>query len=78
MGGDFGFIRSKEILLMPAISFKIGDTPIEMKNIQIYHIADNDQTQEDANTGMDLIKLLSQMTINLKDMFVDLKISSTL
>lgn len=69
-GGGFGFMRTKEILLMPAVQFNVGNTSVEMKNIRIHPIAENDQTQEDGNLGMDLIKLFNKTIINFKEMFV--------
>lgn len=69
-GGGFGYIRKKEILLMPAVKFEVGDTPVEMKDIRIHSVAENDQTPEDGNLGMDLIKLFDKTIINFKDMFV--------
>lgn len=48
-GGGFGFIRTKEILRMPSVSFKVGDTPVEMEDIRIHPVANNDQTPEDGN-----------------------------
>ena len=68
-GGGFGFIRSKEILLVPSIVFNIGNTAVKMKNVRVHPAAGNDQTAEDGNVGMDLIKLFSKITINFKDMF---------
>lgn len=70
-GGGFGFIRSKEILLVPSIMFNIGNTPVKMKNARVHPLAGNDQTTEDGNIGMDLIKLFSKVTINFKDMFAE-------
>ena len=69
-GGGFGFMRTKEVLCIPSVSFKIGDTPVEMKDIRVDPIADNGQTQEDGNLGMDLVKLFDTTIINLQDMFV--------
>lgn len=69
-GGGFGFIRTKEVVRAPSVSFFIGKTPIEMKDIRVHPIADNEQTQEDGNLGMDLIKQSDRTIINLQDMFV--------
>lgn len=70
MGEGFGFIRTKEVVRAPSVSFFIGKTPIEMKDIRVHPIADNEQTQEDGNLGMDLIKQSDRTIINLQDMFV--------
>ena len=49
----------------------ISNTPVKIKNVRVYPLAGNDQTTEDGNIGMDLIKLLSKATINIKDMFAE-------
>lgn len=72
-GGGFGFVRTKEILCLPSISFNVGKTPVVMKAIRVHPTADRGQSSEDGNMGMDLIRLFSKVTVNLKDMFVDLK-----
>lgn len=69
-GGGFGFVRTKEILLMPSVKFNVGESSVDMKEIRIHPVAENDQTQEDGNMGMDIIKLFDKTIINLKDMFV--------
>lgn len=70
-GGGFGFIRTKEVLIIPSLSFKVGDTFVTMKDIRVHPAFDSHQTREDGNIGMDLIKLFSKTTINLTDMFVE-------
>lgn len=67
-GGGFGFIRTKEILRMPSVQFNVGKSSVDMKEIRIHPVAENDQTQEDGNLGMDLVKLFDKTIINLKDM----------
>lgn len=69
-GGGFGFVRTKEVLCVPGVSFKVGDTPVELKNVRVDPIANNDQSPEDGNLGMDLVKLFDKTIINLQDMFV--------
>lgn len=69
-GGGFGFVRTKEVLSIPCVSFKVGDTLVELKNIRVDPIANNDSNQENGNLGMDLVKLFNKTIINLQDMFV--------
>lgn len=69
--GGFGFVRTERMLRLPSVSFKIGEAYAEMKDIYVHPVADNSQTQEDGNLGMDLIKLFDKTTINLRDMFVE-------
>lgn len=69
-GGGFGFMRTKDVLRMPSVSFTIGNTPVKMKDIRVHFIAEDDQSEDDGNLGMDLIKLFDKTIINLQDMFI--------
>lgn len=72
-GGGFGFIRTKEVLRIPCFAFKVGQTPVEIKNIMVSPAPGNDQPLEDGNMGMELVNQFRKVTINLKDMFVELE-----
>lgn len=72
-GGGFGFIRTKEVLSMPSVEFNVGETAVKMNNIYVHLAAGTDQTHEDSNLGMDLIKLFDTTILNFKDMFVMLE-----
>ncbi|WP_106830318.1 retropepsin-like aspartic protease [Parabacteroides pacaensis] len=72
-GGGFGFVRSVEVLRLPFVPLKIGNTSFEMKNMPVQPVADSSQTEEDGSVGMDMVKLFSKITLNFDDMFIDLK-----
>ncbi len=69
-GGGYGYVRTKEMLKMPSVRFCIGDVAVEMKDIRVHPDEGNDQSPEDGNLGMDLVKLFDKTIINFKDMFV--------
>ncbi len=70
ISGGFNLIQKKEILRIPSVSFKIGETPVEMKDIQVSYLPEPDNgPTEDGILGMSLINQYGKVTVNLKDMF---------
>lgn len=72
-GGGFGGVRTFEVLRLPSIPMRLGDTSFELKNIQVECNASDTgsyQGDEDGSLGMDFINLFRRITINFDSMFL--------
>ena len=73
IGGGFNLVQEKEALFIPSVSFKIGDTAVEMKDVGVEVIPGTTETTLDGILGMSLVDLYKKVTVNLTDMFVEVE-----
>ena len=73
IGGGFNLVQEKEALFIPSVSFKIGDTAVEMKDVGVEVIPGTTGTTLDGILGMSLVNLYKKVTVNLTDMFVEVE-----
>ena len=75
-GGGFGGVRTFEVLRLPSIPMRLGDTSFQLKNIQVEcnaSDAESYQNGEDGSLGMDFINLFRRITINFDSMYLDVE-----
>lgn len=68
--GAYGTITTSPILLLPELTFMIGETSVTIDEINLFPHNDNPLYVHDGRMGMDLIRRFHKTTINLNDMFV--------
>lgn len=68
--GAYGTITTSPILLLPELTFMIGETSVTIDEINLFPHNDNLLYVHDGRMGMDLIRRFHKTTINLNDMFV--------
>lgn len=68
--GSYGTITTSPILLLPELTFMIGETSVTIDEINLFPHNDNPLYVHDGRMGMDLIRRFHKTTINLNDMFV--------
>lgn len=68
--GAYGTITTSPILLLPELTFMIGETSVTIDEIYLFPHNDNPLYVHDGRMGMDLIRRFHKTTINLNDMFV--------
>ena len=69
-------MRTFEVLRLPSIPMRLGDTSFQLKNIQVEcnaSDADSYQNGEDGSLGMDFINLFRRITINFDSMYLDVE-----
>ena len=68
--GSYGTITTSPILLLPELTFMIGETSVTIDEINLFPHNDNPLYVHDGRMGLDLIRRFHKTTINLNDMFV--------
>jgi predicted aspartyl protease len=71
--GGFDHVGDVDVLRIPSLPLRIGNTAFEMKDIHVITASEGDPTSEDGSLGMDLIQLFSRITINFEAMFLEVE-----
>ena len=62
-----------EVLLLPEASFMVGDQPVSMEEVYLYPSSGEYLHQHDGRMGMDFLRQFNSITINLKDMYLNIE-----
>ena len=72
--GGFGSVGMKDFYNLPSFELKVGNKPFILTNLEVnMEPVFVSQGQEDGALGMSFIKLFDKVTINFKDMFVEVE-----
>jgi hypothetical protein len=61
------------VLLLPGASFMVGDQPVSMEEVYLYPSSGEYLHQHDGRMGMDFLRAFNSITINLKDMYLNIE-----
>lgn len=70
---NYGKIHNTEVLLLPNLNFTINNKSIQMEEIYLYPSADDYLRHKDGRLGMDFLRRVNEVIINLKDMYLQVK-----
>lgn len=69
--GSLGGIKNKKVLNIHELPLQIGNQTLILKNIPI--ILDQEETTEEGNLGVSFLRLCNKITLNLKQMYMQIE-----
>lgn len=69
----YGEVTNAEVLLLPELRFSVSGTPVRMEDVYLYPSSGGYLHQHDGRLGMDFLRRFNCVTLNMKQMFLNLR-----